>query len=305
MPSLAASSAPGSGGSPAAVAIRSAASSAARAWVTRIPAPAVVSAAAAPAAAAPSGAASGGGSGGGTGRRGWDAPRLRSVACALTIIGSSSRPYAAARSTAGPPRRPIHASSAASNASAASRRWAASSRTPNRGSSPAASGRLRRTRAQNPWIVPIQAASVARACSISPSSTNRRRIRSRSSAAAFSVKVSVRIAPTATPSRRTASANRSTITAVLPEPAPAASSDEPSPVGDRRALLGRAPHAGGSLRGSPARQIAGYRQPRFEQRSGHGRIRPACSSAAVRAARSRTASSASSKPAASTVSVRT
>ena len=64
---------------------------------------------------------------------------------------------------------------------AATRRAAPSSSTAKRGSSPAASGWARRTRAQKPWIVPIQAASTARACSSSPSSVNRRRIRSRSS----------------------------------------------------------------------------------------------------------------------------
>ena len=73
----------------------------------------------------------------------------------------------------------------------------ASSSTVKRGSSPAASGWARSTRAQKPWMVPIQAASTARACSSSPASANRRRMRSRSSAAAFSVNVSVRIAPTA------------------------------------------------------------------------------------------------------------
>jgi hypothetical protein len=97
-----------------------------------------------------------------------------------------------------------------------------------RGSSPAASGCVRRTRAQKPWIVPTQEASTARACSGSPSAWKRRRIRSRSSAAAFSVNVSVRIEPTARPSWRTASTKRSTITAVLPDPAPAASSDDRS-----------------------------------------------------------------------------
>ena len=97
-----------------------------------------------------------------------------------------------------------------------------------RGSSPAASGRARSTRAQNPWIVPIQAASASRAASTSPSAVNRRRTRSRSSPAAFSVKVSARIDPTATPSSSTASTNRSTITAVFPEPALATSNADPA-----------------------------------------------------------------------------
>ena len=82
-------------------------------------------------------------------------------------------------------------------------------------------------RAQKPWIVPIQPASTARACSSSPSEMKRRRMRSRSSPAAFSVKVRARIEPTGTSSFSTASTQRSAITAVLPEPALAASSAEP------------------------------------------------------------------------------
>ncbi len=145
-----------------------------------------------------------------------------------------------------------------------------------RGSSPAASGRARRIRAQKPWIVLIQAASASRARSCSPSATKRRRTRSRSSPAAFSVNVSASTAPTATSSFSTASTKRSTITAVLPEPAFAASRAEPvrssiaarcSPVkrtaGALVACGRRAPRAPYAERGhltsgmSRARQIPG------------------------------------------------
>ena len=111
--------------------------------------------------------------------------------------------------------------SARSNAAIASRDASDSSSTAYSGSSPAASACARSSRAQKPWIVPIQAPSAARACSRSPSSVKRPRSRAFSSAAAFSVKVIARTRSTGTSSSQTARTKRSTSTRVLPDPAPA------------------------------------------------------------------------------------
>ena len=218
----------------------------------------VVSAAAAAAAAAANGAGSGSGAGGGIGSRGCACPRLRSVGVRvddhrLELAPVGRREVDRLR----PPAPPSSVSSAASNASAASRCAAASSSTPKRGSSPAASGRLRSTRAQNPWIVPIQAASTARARSGSPSSLKRaadplaqlgrRLLREgqRQDRADRDAVAQHRLGEALDHHGRLAGARAG------------GEQRRALAVGDRRALLGREPHAGGSLRGSPARQMAG------------------------------------------------
>ena len=93
---------------------------------------------------------------------------------------------------------------APSNASAAIRSDSSSPSTRKSGSMPALSAWARSTRAQNPWIVEIQAPSAARASARLPSSTKRPRTRVRISAAAFSVNVIARIVSTGTPSSITA-----------------------------------------------------------------------------------------------------
>ena len=165
------------------------------------------------------------GSGGNDGRT-W--PRERSSSCNDWIpFRSAAGVYAAIRSTP-PGSLRARSSSASSNAASPIRAASGSSSTTNSGSSPAASACARSTRAQNPWMVEMNAASVARAASWAPSARKRARMRSRISAAAFSVNVIVRIASTATPSSSTERTKRSTRTDVLPLPAAASSNRSPS-----------------------------------------------------------------------------
>ena len=216
------------------------------------------SAAPAAAAAAASAAGSGAGPAAGPSAAACVAPRLRSARVGVGDHRLQLAPVGGGEvDGAAPPRAAIQASSAVSNAAAASRRAAASSSTTKRGSRPAASGWARSTRAQKPWIVPIQAASTARACSPSPSSVNRRRMRSRSSAAAFSVNVSVRIAPTRDAVVQDRLGEALDHDRGLARARARGQQRGLRAVGDRGALLRRAPHAGSSTVGSPARQMPG------------------------------------------------
>ena len=122
----------------------------------------------------------------------------------------------------------MNAPRAPSKASAAMRSDSSSPSTRKSGSMPALSAWARSTRAQNPWMVEIQAPSAARASARRPSSTKRRRTRVRISAAALSVNVIARIDSTGRPSSVTARTKRSTSTVVLPVPAPARTISEPS-----------------------------------------------------------------------------
>ena len=126
-----------------------------------------------------------------------------------------------------PDRRPGSRPAPPRTRRARSARAPGSSSTANAGSSPAATACARRTRAQNPWMVETQAASVPRASSRRPSSRKRSRTRARSSPAAFSVNVIARIWSGRRSSSVTLRTKRSTSTEVLPEPAPALTSSGP------------------------------------------------------------------------------
>ena len=116
-----------------------------------------------------------------------------------------------------------------------------------RGRAPPPADARASSRAQNPWNVLTNAASVSRAASRSPSSLEAACTRSRSSPAARSVNVIAKILPGATPSSRTARTNRSTSTEVLPAARPggqqaAARSAARPPAPARRSKSSRSGH---------------------------------------------------------------